>query len=174
LPPGNLSFENGFVQFVDPDPDRPELNLLGTARMLGYDITALIEGPYDEPTITLTSSPPLSNEDLLLLLLTGTPPPTDRQAVDRRARNLNVAIYLGRDLINRWFTDENGDSDESILERFEAEVGRDITQKGEETLEVTFRLAKDVLRQGDTLYLTGERDVFNFYNAGLRIVFRLK
>ncbi|MFC1862605.1 translocation/assembly module TamB domain-containing protein [Thermodesulfobacteriota bacterium] len=174
LPSGNLSFENGYVLFMDPDPDIPELNLLGTARMLGYDVTALIEGPYDDPIVTLSSSPPLSNEDLLLLLLTGTPPAKDGQAADKRARNLNVAVYLGRDLLSRWFTDEDSEDDESILDRFDAEVGRDITQKGEETLEASFRLARDVFREGDTLYLTGERDVFNFYNAGLRIVFRFK
>jgi len=34
--------------------------------------------------------------------------------------------------------------------------------------------ARDVLRDGDKLYITGEKDLFDFYNAGLKIVFRFK
>jgi translocation and assembly module TamB len=174
LPSGNLAIENGLVQFIETNPDRPVLNLIGNTRMLGYDISVIMEGPYDEPLITLTSSPPLPHEDLLMLVLTGTPPSASGRAVDKRARNLSVAVYVGRDLLDRWFRGENGSSTESILDRFEAEMGRDITQQGEETLEARFRLLEGVFQEKDTLYITGERDVYDFYNAGLRIVFRFR
>jgi translocation and assembly module TamB len=174
LPSGNLVVENGLVQFLETNPDRPVLNLIGNTRMLGYDISVIMEGPYDEPVITLTSSPPLANEDLLMLVLTGTPPPASGRAFDKGARNLNVAVYVGRDLLARWFSGENGNSTESILDRFEAEMGRDITQQGEETLEARFRLLEGLFQERDTLYITGERDVYDYYNAGLRIVFRFR
>jgi translocation and assembly module TamB len=174
LPSGTVSIENGLVQFTQSAPNRPMLNLVGTCRVLGYDITMLVEGAYDEPTITLNSSPPLSNEDLLMLVLSGTPPSSANQTIDKQARNLNVAVYIGRDLIDRWFSSDNGASAESILDRFEVEFGRDITQKGEESLEARFRLAEGVFRKKDTLYITGEKDVFDYYNTGVRIVFRFR
>jgi len=174
LPSGTLVFENGLVRFLESDPDRPVLDLIGSARMLGYDITVLVNGPYNDPVVTLSSAPPLPNEDLLLLVLTGTPPSKEGQAFDQKKSSLNVAVYIGRDLLERWFKNENGESTESILDRFEADVGRDITQKGEETLEARFRLLKNIFRQKDTLYITGEKDVYDYYNAGVRIVFRFQ
>ena len=174
LPAGTMAMENGIVQFLESDPDRPILELGGTSRMLGYDITMLVEGPYDDPVVTLTSSPPLSNEDILLLVLTGTPPPREGRTIDSEARNLNVAVYIGRDLIARWFSSDEESTTESVLERFELELGRDVTQKGEETLQAQFRLTQGIFQKNDTLYITGEKDVFDYYNAGLRIVFRFK
>ena len=174
LPSGTITMENGLVQFLERDPDRPVLELGGSTRMLGYDITMLVDGYYDNPVVTLTSSPPLSNEDLLLLVLTGTPPPREGQAIDTEKRNLNVAVYIGRDLIARWFDSGEESSTEAILERFETEVGRDVTQKGSETLQAQFRLSRGIFQDNDTLYITGEKDVFDYYNAGLRIVFRFQ
>ena len=49
LPAGRMQLETGLVRFDKVDPDRPRLDLIGTSTMLGYDITAVIEGPYDEP-----------------------------------------------------------------------------------------------------------------------------
>jgi len=51
LPSGTVSIENGVVQFSQPDPDRPVLNLVGTSRVLGYDITMLIGGPMMSPLL---------------------------------------------------------------------------------------------------------------------------
>ena len=49
-----------------------------------------------------------------------------------------------------------------------------MTRSSEETIEAQFRIAEGVLRDGDKLYLTGEKDIWDFYNAGLKIVFRFK
>jgi len=57
LPAGRMQLETGLVRFEKTDPDRPRLDLIGTSTMLGYDITAVIDGPYDEPVITLSSIP---------------------------------------------------------------------------------------------------------------------
>jgi len=37
---------------------------------------------------------------------------------------------------------------------------------------VYFRVAGGVVQPQDTLFLTGEKDVFGYYNGGVRIVFR--
>ncbi len=170
LPAGSLVFESGVVRFDPNRPDRPTLDLVGTSKMLGYDITMLVEGPYDEPVVTLSSVPPLSNEELLLLLLTGQQPNADDDQNAQR-QSMNVAVFLGKDLIARWF---GSDASETIVDRFEIGIGRAVTRSGEETIDAQFRIADDVLRDGDKLYLTGEKDRFDFYNAGLKIVFRFK
>jgi len=174
LPAGSLVFESGIIRFDPKRPDRPTLDLVGTSKMLGYDITMLVEGPYDEPVVTLSSVPPLSNQELLLLLIAGRQPNAadDPQASQRQ--RMNVAVFLGLDLIARWFGGESSEASESIIDRFEIEVGRAVTRAGEETIDAQFRIADGVLRDGDKLYLTGEKDTFDFYNAGLKIVFRFK
>ena len=87
---------------------------------------------------------------------------------------MNVAVFLGRDFIARWFGSESSEATESMVDRFEIEVGRAVTQDGEETVDAQFRIADGVLRDGDKLYITGEKDVYDFYNAGLKIVFQFK
>ena len=87
---------------------------------------------------------------------------------------MNVAVYVGRDFISRWFGSESVEASESILDRFQVDVGRAVTRGGEETLDAQFRLTQGIISDGDTLYLTGEKDVFDFYNAGVKIVFRFK
>jgi hypothetical protein len=172
LPAGRMQIENGLVRFDRADPDRPRLDLIGTSTMLGYDITAVVEGPYDEPVVTLSSTPPLPNEDLLMLLLTGQPPKSSTARADATRQGLNVAVFLGRDLITRLSGEDSAETFESILDRFDVEVGRGITRRGEDTIHSQFRLADDILVEGDSLYLTGERDYFDYYNGGIRLVFR--
>jgi len=174
LPAGRMQLDNGLVRFEQSDPDRPKLDLIGTSTMLGYDITAVIEGPYDEPVITLSSIPTLPNEDLLMLLLAGQPPKNIGARSNTNRQGLNIAVFLGRDFITRLFGNESDDTFEDILDRFDVEVGRGITQKGEDTINSQFRVADDVLIKGDSLYLTGERDLFDYYNGGIKLVFRFR
>ncbi len=174
LPAGSLVFESGVIRFDPKRPDRPTLDLVGTSKMLGYDITMLVEGPYDEPVVTLSSVPPLSNQELLLLLIAGRPANAADDPRASQRQRMNVAVFLGKDLLARWFGGESSEATESIIDRFEIEVGRAVTRAGEDTIDAQFRIADGVLRDGDKLYVTGEKDTFDFYNAGLKIVFRFK
>ena len=173
LPAGRMNLQAGMIHFEQTEPDRPKLDLLGTATMRSFDITAVIEGPYDEPVITLSSAPPLPEDELLMLLLTGKPPTSSGSRSSGMAQGLNVATFVGRDLISRLF-DASDETVESIIDRFEVEVGRSITQRGEETIHSQFRLSQDILVDGDTLYLTGERDYFDYFNGGIKFVFRFR
>lgn len=174
LPAGVLRVDAGVVRFLEGEPDRPRLDLVGGAKMLGYDISMHVEGPYDEPVVTLSSIPPLPDEELLLLLLAGVPPKTPATQASTRMAGMNVAVYVGRGLLTRWFGSEEVESEESILDRFEVEVGRGVTRTGDETIDTQFRLAEGVLRDGDVLYLTAEKDTFDDVNAGVKIVFRFQ
>jgi translocation and assembly module TamB len=93
--------------------------------------------------------------------------------VEKR-QGLNVAVFIGRDVLMRMPGGEGAESLQNVLERFDVELGRSITRAGDETINARFRVADGVLRSGDTLYLTGEKDVFDHYNAGVRIVFRFR
>ena len=174
LPAGNVSLETGVIRFTRKDPTRPLLDVTGKSRMYGYDISLVVEGPYDEPTVTLSSVPPLSNEEVLLLVLTGRRPVSTGGLTTVKSQGTNIAVYVGKDFISRWFTGERINTDESLLDRLNVVVGREVTRAGDETIEADFRLGSGVFRKGDTLYLTGEKDAFDYYNAGLRITFRFQ
>ncbi|MFH7325919.1 translocation/assembly module TamB domain-containing protein, partial [Desulfurivibrio sp. C05AmB] len=61
LPSGRFNIESGLIRFPAHDPDRPEFDLLATARLAGYDISLVLQGTADEPIITLSSTPPLGD-----------------------------------------------------------------------------------------------------------------
>jgi translocation and assembly module TamB len=174
LPAGRMQFDSGVIHFEAADPGRPRLDMTGTARMIGYDITAAVEGPYDEPSVSLSSVPPLPDAELLALVLTGQPPKSPGSMAVERRQGLNVAVFIGRDVLMRMPGGGTTESLQTVLERFDVELGRSVTRAGDETINARFRVADGVLRKGDTLYLTGEKDVFDHYNAGVRIVFRFR
>jgi len=174
MPAGRMQFDSGVIHFEAVDPGRPRLDMIGTARMIGYDITAVVTGPYDEPSVSLSSVPPLPDADLLALVLTGQPPKTPGGDSAEKSQGLNVAVFIGRDVLMRMPGGDATENLQNVLERFDVELGRSVTRAGDETINARFRVADGVLRQGDTLYLTGEKDVFDQYNAGVRIVFRFR
>lgn len=174
LPAGTLVMESGTITFPENDPDRPTFDLAGRSRLAGYDINLRFQGRAEEPVITLSSQPPLSDEELLLLVLTGQPPQDPSRAGRRSLAGMNMAVYLGRGLLASWFGNGSTETDESLLERFEIEVGRQITSSGEGTVEAQFRLLEAVFLPGDRLYITSEKDVFDSFNIGVKLVFRFR
>jgi hypothetical protein len=173
LPSGRLQIQTGLVRFLKSDPDRPRLDLVGSSKVMGYDINVVMQGPIEEPVYTLSSSPALPNDELLLLLLTGQPP-KDEEIVDpgKLGRGAtNVVVYLSRDFLSKWLEDESGASDESILDRFELDYGRAVTKSGEQTIESTFRLSEQASGKNRIYYLSGEKDRYDAYNYGLKVVF---
>jgi hypothetical protein len=175
LPSGRLQVQSGLVRFLENDPDRPQLDLLAHSKVMGYEINVVTQGPLDDPVITLSSSPALPNDDLLLLLLTGQPPKDENVTSTGLGRGAtNVMVYLGRDFLNKWLEDESGASDETILDRFELDYGRAVTKSGEQTIESTFRLSDQTSGEKRIYYLSGEKDKYDAYNYGLRVVFRFE
>jgi len=174
LPSGRLRIQSGLLRFLEANPDRPELNIVAQSRLLGYDINLLTSGSLNDPVITLSSSPPLPNEDLMLLLLTGQPPKVDASAGTQGTASVNVMLYLGSDFLNRWLDDESGSSVETIYDRFDLDLGRNVTNSGDQTVESSFRLSEEVTGKGRAYYLTGEKDRYDAYNYGLRVVFRFE
>jgi translocation and assembly module TamB len=173
LPGGRLGVSAAVLRFQRPDPDRPTLEVVGSGRLQGYEVTAVVEGPFDEPRVTLSSYPVLANDELVQLLLTGQTPRAPRPSEAETSRGLNVAVALGKDMLARFGgTGRGTETTQSVMDRFDVEVGRGVTRTGDETVHMFFRVADGVVQPRDTLFLTGEKDVFGYYNGGVRIVFR--
>jgi len=174
VPAGKIVIESGVVSFPENDPDRPTFDLSGQSRLAGYDITLIFQGNSEEPVITLSSDPPLAEDELLLLVLTGTPPQSAQDKQKRAMANMNMAVYLGRGLLSKWFGSESVESEESVLDRFEIDIGRQLSKSGEETVEAQFRLIEGLFLPGDRLLLTSEKDIYDNFNVGVKVVFRFK
>lgn len=173
LPAGRLYAESGLIRFPEDNPYRPQVDIMATSKMLGYDISLAIEGSMTEPVVTLSSSPPLPEEDLLFLVLAGRRPTTAGEE-DLRRNNLKVTVYLAQELLLQWFGNGAAASEMDILDRFDIEIGRDITNTGDETIEVQYRLKSNLFKEGDRLYITSERDIYDEFNLGIKIVFRFR
>ena len=96
MPAGIMSIESGVIRFLPSRANRPVMDLRGEGRVFDYEITALIEGPVEEPQITLSSSPPLPSDQLMLMLLTGSPPREENQT-GAEGVPMNLAVYVGQD-----------------------------------------------------------------------------
>jgi hypothetical protein len=171
LPATSLRLARGVVRFTSDRPGVPWLDLRGETRMRGYDLTLEARGPYDDPEVTVQTVPPLSTEDALVLLATGQPPESAFTRGGGIQTAETLALYLARDLGTELFA-ASGETDESLLERFEAEVGRDISRTGRPTLELRFRLVDAVFGPNDSLFLTAERDRYEDVNGGVRFLVR--
>ncbi|MCE9595695.1 MAG: translocation/assembly module TamB domain-containing protein [Planctomycetes bacterium] len=167
LPSGTLRIVGGTATLPEANPVIPKLKLRGESRMAGYDVVATLDGEYDDP-IVLSSTPPLSQSDLLVMLLTGRPPANSLSATSERAAQ-TVAVYLGQDVLSRWF---QGDDGESVVERIEWLQGQELTRSGGQTTQVSVRLTDDPGGAGRIVYLRGEKDVYDRVNFGVKLLFR--
>lgn len=175
LPSGTLRLDSGIIRFLEDNPFNPRLAVNGSARLRGYDVTAQITNTLAEPEVLLSSTPPLPNDDLLLLVLTGQRPQSGVN--QQQAAAQAVALFLARDFITRWLSRGGDPNDTSWLDRFQIVRGRDVSEGGVETTEATFRVTSDEAKDGDALtnaYLVAEQDSFEDYNYGVRFVFRFQ
>ena len=175
MPASTVRIESGTISFRPSDPFVPELELFGTATKFGHQISLLVTGPYDAPETTLTSSPPLPREDIMLLLLTGQFPDDALTTDGSRAATQTFAVYLAEDLVAGWMADGTvEDDEESIFDAVEVMTGREITRSGLPTTEVYLRVAEGIAFERDALKLSMELNEWEDYNLGLRFVVILR
>jgi autotransporter translocation and assembly factor TamB len=174
VPAGKVIVNAGVIRFSEQEPDLPAFNLSAKAKLAGYDISMQLQGTADEPIVTLSSIPPLPEDELLLLVLTGAPPKNSTSKGRTSTAGMNMAVYLGKGLLAKWFGGDSAESDESILDRLDLDTGREISQTGENTVQAEFRLADGILYPLDQLVLTSEKDIYDNFNAGIKIIFRFQ
>ena len=173
LPSGTLRLDAGFVRFRPADPFFPELALSGSSRLSGYDIQVQVTGPYHEPEILLSSSPPLPNDELLVLFLTGQAPEGTFSERGKGAAE-SVSLYFAEDVLQRWFFGGSGEEGASLFDRLELEIGADVSQTGFPTARATLLLSDRPLGEKRVPFLAAERDQYDKINFGIGLRFRFR
>lgn len=154
LPFASFEVTEGWIRLQQNDPHVVRLAIVGAARRMGYDLRMELTGTANEPKLQFFSSPPLSSDEVLLLVMAGEAPQNEinSSAAQRAAR---LGAYLGQSLINQ-YTGRIGEED-----RLKISAGDRITREGRETYLIEYDL-------GRRWSLIGEYDEFDDYNAGLK------
>jgi translocation and assembly module TamB len=114
----------------------------------------LARGPVDAPVITFSSMPPLSSEEIVLMLTAGEIP-RNELATTQQQRAGRLAMFFGRQLLMQF------GADEAAAERLEIRTGEELTEQATPTYYLEYRL-------DERWSVTGEYDRFNALNAGLK------
>lgn len=122
-----------------------QLDLNATSRTASTIITMRVGGSVEEPQVEFTSTPALSNAQILNLLATG--------SLERGGAG-NIGLYLGKGLLGP------GGADEGLLDRLSVEIGRDVSETGENTIDLYLNLT-------ERLRLHGEYDKYDDQNLNL-------
>jgi hypothetical protein len=82
--------ESGTITFANTTRVAPFIDLRARAEIKGYNLVVLLAGAWPRISATFTSDPPLSNDAILALVLTGTPPDT-REEIDTSSQLVSAA-----------------------------------------------------------------------------------
>jgi translocation and assembly module TamB len=154
FPFANLRVDQGLVTLTSEDPYRPDLFVLASSRTYGYDVRMEMTGKADDPVLEFSSTPPLSSEEIVLMLTTGELP-REQGRFSSQQRAGRLALFLGRNILQRF-----GAGDEAA-ERLTIRSGEHLAEQGGQTYYLEYRLT-------DRFSLVGEYDRFNDLNAGVK------
>jgi translocation and assembly module TamB len=153
FPFASLKVQQGFVTLSSQDPYHPQLQVTATSKEYGYDINMSVTGPADAPIVQFTSVPPLTSEQIVLLVTAGNVPSQTHLSTQQRAQTM--AVFFGRDLLTTLGFSDSGEP------RLSFHSGQEVTDEGKPTYNLEYRL-------NDRWSLVGEYDRFNAFNAGVK------
>ena len=154
FPFASLDVQQGLVSLSSQDPYHPQLTVNAASKQFGYDIRMNVTGPVDAPVIQFNSTPPLSSEQILLMVTAGElPQGTFSLTPQQRAQTM--AMFFGRDLLSKL-----GLGDQA-QERLTIRSGEEISEQGRPTYHVEYKLS-------NRWSLVGEYDRFGDFNAGFK------
>ncbi len=167
LPLTRLRVEAGSIVFPVGAPFAPQVRARAATRLKGYDLDVTATGELADMRVHVAATPPLSQQDALVLLATGAAPEdVAAEGVGRTA--LATAGALLGEAVLAWFTGPGEPGEESLTDRVTVEVGRERSEKGASTIEAELELRRE------RFYLRIERDRWDDYDAGVlwRVRFR--
>jgi translocation and assembly module TamB len=166
-----MEIASALLEFSEADALNPRLRISLAQRIRGYDANVLITGSMDAPQVVLMSSPPLPQDAIVLLVMTGmTPAEIDRKGAERVAAT-QAAMYFGRQLVDEF---SPGDpTAESFFDDLTIETESAKREGYYDPLSVEYRVARDLTPAGDEVFLQGERDTYGDYNFHVGIRFQL-
>ncbi len=153
FPFASFGLTEGLIELRVDDPYTPMLSLIGETRRFRYDLGIEITGSAFDPNIRFTSSPPLSSEQILLMVMAGDVPDANfNYSASQRASK--IGTYLSQGLLS-------SGSEGGLGSRFSLVTGENLSEQGKETLEMEFKL-------DERFQLLGEYDEYDAWNTGLR------
>ncbi|MHC4953891.1 MAG: translocation/assembly module TamB domain-containing protein [Planctomycetota bacterium] len=156
-----LTLERGSLVFPHDDPFHPVVRVAGEARKLGHDLNVEIRGKVPDVEVHINSVPALPRDEALLLLTAGTT--KDRL---QESGQTTAGMYAGRSILDAVLGPSDPDK-ESMMDRFEFESGREVSEAGDPSIEARFRMTR-------LLYIVGERDRWEEYNGGVMLRLRFR
>jgi translocation and assembly module TamB len=154
FPFGNISVSQGIVSLTSDNPFRPQLLITGNDRVLGYEINMELAGFADAPVLQFNSTPPLSSDQILMMLTAGEIPRQGQFSFTAQDRAQRLALFLGRGVLSDLGI--GGDSN-----RLTVRSGEQITETGRPTYSVEYELTED-------WSVIGQYDRFNDFNLMLK------
>jgi translocation and assembly module TamB len=154
FPFGTLDMDQAYANLDAQSARGPELLVRASGRNYRYDIRLEIKGPADGANVLFTSTPPLTSEEILLMLTAGELPKAEN-GFSTSARAGQLATFLGRDLVSRITGSGSG------RERLIINTSENLTEEGKTTYSVEYRLT-------DRWSLVGEYDRFSEINAAVK------
>jgi autotransporter translocation and assembly factor TamB len=169
LPVSTLEIRRGYVTFSADDPFQPQLDIRGQTRIRKTTVNADLSGPATAPRLELDSEPPLPQAEIFSLLATGTT--TGELGANASAIATKAALLT----VKRWYRKvfrgrANGAperEEESLLDRFEADVGNVDPKTGRPDVTASVRLS-------DSLYFLGEIDMRGQFIGRVRYLLRFR
>ena len=153
FPFASFDLTEGLIELRIEDPYTPALSLIGEGQRFRYDLRIEILGSAYDPRIRFTSSPPLSSEQILLMVMAGDVP-DENFSYSASQRASKIGTYLSQGLLL-------SGGGEGLGSRFSLVTGQNLSEQGKETLEMEFRL-------DDQFQLLGEYDEYDAWNTGIR------
>ena len=154
FPFANLEVKQGIISLTSANPYEPQLLIMATSKQFGYELRMTATGSADAPVLQFSSTPPLSSEQILLLVTAGELP-TGNYSLTTQQKAQTFGLFLGRDLLSKLGF---GDQTEQRLIVHSAE---NISDTGKPTYGVEYKLS-------DRWSVVGERDRFGDFNAGFK------
>ena len=109
LPFSDLQVQTCIVTLRNEDITNPTLNIRGTSAIGQYTVQVYVTGSVQDPTLILTSDPPLPESEIMILLATGS---AVAQLQDRQVASQKALQYLLEGLRRR-----NRGRDKTVLQR---------------------------------------------------------
>ncbi len=154
FPFGNLDVTQGLITISPENPYTPKLQITAGSKQFGYDIKMEVTGTAQSPAVQFTSTPPLSSEQIVMLLTAGQiPGGTFSLTAQQRAQAL--AIFLARDFLAKLGLGQSAE------QRLTIRSGEEISESGKPTYHVEFKLTP-------RWSLVGEYDRFSAFNGGFK------
>ena len=170
LPASTLVVRRGFVTFSPEEPFQPRLDVQAESLIRKNTVRASITGSATAPRLELESEPPLSQADILSLLATGTTTGevgSNVSALATKAALLTVKRWYRKAFPGKASGNENETGEESLLERFEMDVGNVDPKTGRPDMTGSVRI-------NDNLYFLGDIDMKGQFTGRVKYVLRFR